>query len=61
VKQLVQLAGPLQRVQIVLPTYVMVADEDLRHGALAGAHGELDARLIVARDIDLLVRHVLLL
>jgi hypothetical protein len=26
-----------------------------------GAHGELDARLIVARDIDLLVRHVLLL
>src|SRR6202171_1311610 len=47
--------------QIVRPPYVVVTDEDLRHRALTGAHGELDARLVVVRDVHLLVRHVLLL
>ena len=38
---------------------MLLADEDLRNGALAGALREVHARLVVAGDVDLLVRHSL--
>src|SRR5919109_1659467 len=37
----------------------MLADEDLGNGPHAGPLGQIHARLIVAGDVDLLVRHTL--
>src|SRR5436305_15137024 len=60
-KQGVQLAALLERVEIVRPSDVGVPDEHLRYRAPAGGLHQLQPRLVVPGDVDLLIRDVLVL
>src|SRR5206468_4330396 len=57
----VELPFLLQCVQLVRSAYVLFADEDLRHGAPAGALRQGGARLVVSSHVDLLVANALAL
>jgi len=54
-QQVVQLPFLLQRMQVVGPAHVLVADEDLRNRAPPGAFRQPLPGLVVARHVDLLV------
>src|SRR5581483_516605 len=60
-KQRIELAARVERLQLVRAADMDIADEDLRHCLPAGALDELHPRVVVPADVDLFVLHVLLL